>query len=419
MERPHRFFYGWVIVFAGLALSLIMFGVVDSFSVMFKPIAEQFHWERGTVSAASLLNWISFGLANVVFGVLSDRFGSRLVMVAGGILFVIGTLLMSQIQALWQLYLFFGVLIAVGRAGAAVPLTVLVTKWFTRNQGLALAIAQSQNIGPALFAPLSVFLLSAYGWRVTYLWFGLGALLIIPLALLMRDHKPEVALAPPSSDQERTHDRSRRDMSLKQAMQTRAFWTLSLMVIGCCTSHSCILLHGMNHMTDVGLATPTAARVVAVMAVFGMVGKIANGLLADKIGAKWAIALFLGLQGSMIPFFLYAQQAPSFYIWAILFGIGFGGPMPVYAMLFREYFGMRSIGAILGVFFMIAGLGMGSGGLMGGVFHDLFGSYTVPFFTSSGTGLMAAVLALTLPSTKGEPALLTDIPNIPLVATRT
>lgn len=426
MERPQKFFYGWVIVFAGLALSLIMFGVVDSFSVMFKPIAEQFHWERGTVSAASLLNWISFGLANLVFGALSDRFGSRLVMVAGGILFVIGTLLMSQIQSLWQLYLFFGVILAVGRAGAAVPLTVLVTKWFARNQGLALAIAQSQNVGPAIFAPLSVFLLAAYGWRATYLWFGLGALLIVPLALLMRDHKPEAIPEQPSNlgsgptHSQLVHTHQQTSMSLSQAVRTRAFWTLNLMVIGCCTSHSCILLHGMNHMTDVGLATPTAARVVAVMAIFGMVGKIANGLLADTIGAKWAIAAFLGLQGIMIPFFLYVHQVPSFYAWAVLFGIGYGGPMPVYAMLFREYFGMRSIGAILGVFFMIAGLGMGSGGMMGGVFHDLFGSYTVPFLTSSGAGLMAAVLALTLPSTKRKPALPTDIPGdqmIPLIAT--
>ena len=138
------------------------------------------------------------------------------------------------------------------------------------------------------------------------------------------------------------------------------------------------------------------------MAVFGMIGKIANGLLADRIGAKWAIALFLGLQAVMIPFFIEARQAPSFYSWAVLFGLGFGGPMPVYAMLFREYFGTRAIGTILGVFFMVASIGMGSGGMMGGLLYNLFGDYSLPFFASSTTGMISAILALTLPSPKRE-----------------
>ncbi|MBI3301287.1 MAG: MFS transporter [Deltaproteobacteria bacterium] len=408
MEQPRRFFYGWVIVFAGLILSLIMHGVVDSFGIMFKPIAGQFHWDRGTVSVAAMINWITLGLAGLACGVLSDRFGSRQVMIVGGLLFVAGTLLMSQIQSLWHLYLFFGVVLAVGRSAAGVPLTALVTRWFVRNQGLALALAQSQNVGSAVFAPLSVFLLAEYGWRGVYLWLGLGALLIIPLTLLMRDHHTSRALAQrlsPRAGQVRGLPAQAQPagMTLGQAVRTRVFWTLNLMVLGCCTCHSCILLHGVNHMTDVGLTAPTAARVVATMAIFGMLGKIANGLIADKVGAKWAIAGFLGLQAIMIPFFLKAQHVPSFYAWAVLFGIGYGGPMPVYAMLFHEYYGTRAIGGILGMFFMIASLGMGSGSMMGGVLYNAFGSYAVPFLTSTGTGLMAALLALTLPATKREP----------------
>src|SRR5712692_11864155 len=100
-EQLNEFFYGWVIVGAGLVLSLIMFGVVDAFGIMFKPIAEQFHWDRGTISMASMINWISFGLGNLVFGTLSDRFGSRRILIVGGLLFITGTLLLSQIQSLW------------------------------------------------------------------------------------------------------------------------------------------------------------------------------------------------------------------------------------------------------------------------------------------------------------------------------
>ena len=402
-RKAGGFFYGWVIVFAGLVLSLIMYGVIEAFGVMFKPIVAEFAWDRGTVSVASMVNWLSFGVSGLLCGVLSDRFGSRWVMIGGGLVFILGTFLMSQIESLWQLYFFFGVLIAAGRSAAGVPLTALVTKWFVRNQGLALAIAQSQNVGSAVFAPLSVFLLSAYGWRGAYVGLGLISLLVIPLALLMRDYRIRQEPEPGRLDPTRPASPARLPgMSLGEAMRTRAFWTLNLMVIGCCVCHSCILLHGVSHMTDAGLAASVAAQVVATMAIFGMVGKIANGLLADRIGAKWAMAGFLGLQAIMIPLFIEAQTAPTFYTWAVLFGLGYGGPMPVYAMLFREYFGLRSIGTILGVFFMVASVGMGSGGLMGGMMHTSFGSYAMPFLTSTTTGMIAALLALTLPSPKRE-----------------
>jgi MFS family permease len=273
----------------------------------------------------------------------------------------------------------------------------LVTRWFTKNQGLALALAQSQNVGSAVFAPLTVFFIAQYGWRGAYIGLGAIGLLIIPLALFMRDHSTMQAAVSSGSSGARVTSANLSGMTLREAMKTRAFWTLNMMVIGCCTCHSCILLHGVNHMTDVGLTATTASHVVAVMAIFGMIGKVANGLLADKVGAKWSMAGFLFLQAITIPIFIHAHEMPTFYMWAVLFGTGFGGPMPVYAMLFREYFGIRHIGSILGVFFMIAALGMGSGSMMGGVLYNMFGSYAIPFFTSTTTGLIAACLALTLP----------------------
>ena len=343
-EQKEKFFYGWVIVFGGLFLSFIMYGVVDAFGIVFKPISEEFHWDRGTVSLSSMINWISFGFGNLAFGTLTDRFGSRRVMIFGGIIFVIGTLLMSQIHSVWHLYLFFGILIAIGRSAAGVPLTALVTRWFTKNQGLALALAQSQNVGSAVFAPLTVFFIAQYGWRGAYIGLGAIGLLIIPLALLMRDHHTSHPATATTGLRTGAPSANLSGMTLREAAKTRAFWTLNMMVIGCCTCHSCILLHGVNHMTDVGLTTTTASHVVAVMAIFGMIGKVTNGLLADKVGAKWSMAGFLFLQAITIPIFVHAHEVPTFYMWAVLFGTGFGGPMPVYAMLFREYFGIRHIG---------------------------------------------------------------------------
>ena len=345
-----------------------------------------------------MISWTSFGISSLICGRLSDHFGSKWVIITGGLFFVAGTFLMSQVQSLWQLYVYFGVVLAIGRSATGVPMVALVTKWFVKRQGLALAIAQSQNVGSAVFAPLAVFLLAHNDWRWSYIWLGMITLIVLPLSILMRDKKIEPARAQPTGFTRADGHATTPGMTLGEAMRTRAFWTLNLMVLGCCMCHSCILLHGFNHMTDVGVLESVAARVVMLMAVSGMIGKIINGLLADRIGAKWAIALFLGLQAVMIPFFIEARQAPSLYSWAILFGLGFSGPMPVYAMLFREYFGTRAIGTILGAFFMVASIGMGSGGMMGGFLHSEFGDYVVPFLTSTSTGTLAAILALTLPS---------------------
>ena len=145
--------YGWVIVFAGLLISLCMYGVIESFAIMFKPIAEQFSWDRGTVSVASMISWTSFGISSLICGRLSDHFGSKWVIITGGLFFVAGTFLMSQVQSLWQLYVYFGVVLAIGRSATGVPMVALVTKWFVKRQGLALAIAQSQNVGSAVFCP--------------------------------------------------------------------------------------------------------------------------------------------------------------------------------------------------------------------------------------------------------------------------
>lgn len=392
-------YYGWVIVFGGLLLTLIMYGVAESFAIMFKPLAFDLAADRGAVSIAFTINWIAFGVASLAGGMLTDRFGSRPVMVTGAILFVAGTLLMSQVRSLWQLYLFFGILMAVGRAACHVPLAVLVTKSFVRNQGLALAISQSQNVGLAFFAPLSAFLLIGYGWRGTYLWLGLGTALMIPLALLMRESRqaaePAPAKAASGAD---AAVLPRADFTLKQALRTREFWTISVAAMGCCVAHSDILLHGVSYMTDCGISAPVAANVVGLMAVFGMIGKISSGLLADRIGARWALVGFLTLQAVMILFLLAAREPASFYLWAVLFGVGFAGPMPIYSMLFRQYFGTRAIGSLLGSFFILSSFGMGMGGLMGGVLHGMLGSYTVPFLISAGGGFMAAILILTLPS---------------------
>jgi MFS family permease len=389
-------YYGWVIVFGGLLLTLIMYGVAESFGVMLKSVTFDLDADRGAVSLAFTINWIAFGVSALACGMLSDRYGSRPVMFAGAILFVCGTLLMSQVRALWQLYLCFGILMAAGRAACHVPLAVLVTKSFVRNQGLALAISQSQNVGLALFAPLGAFLLASYGWRGTYLWLGLAATLMIPLSLLMR---PVRQAATPAAKSAATlaGEAPQAEFTLRQALRTRVFWTITLAAMCCCIAHSDILLHGVSYMTDCGLTAPVAASVVGLMAVCGMVGKISSGLIADRIGAKPTLVAFLTLQAFMILFLLQAERPESFYLWAVLFGVGFAGPMPIYSMLFRQHFGTRAIGSLLGSFFILSSFGMGMGGLMGGVLHEVFGSYTVPFTISAAGGFVAAILILTLP----------------------
>ena len=385
--------YGWVVVVAGFIITMIVYGINYSLAVLFKPLLQSFQWGRGQTSLIWAANWMTFSVLALLIGPLTDRFGARKTMLAGSFLFSLGILFSSQATSLLHLLFLFGMLGSVGLVSTLMPLAVTVIRWFDKRQGLALGLSQSFNTGTFVISPLAAWLVTSYGWQQAFLVLGVLALItVVPLTLLIREPHgiavtvPNGSLVPDSSQ----------DFHLRQAIRTRAFWSLKLMALGCCISHSFLLLHLVNYLTDQGFTISHAAMLFGLLGLASTAGRIANGFCADFYGVKPAVAGFLFIQGLGVLLFLHSNQLWLLYLGIVIWGMAQGGPMTCYPMLYRKYFGNTYLATVMGGLYAAAGLGMALGGLLAGVIYDVTGGYQLSFAISVVGGVGAAFIALTL-----------------------
>src|SRR5438093_4687028 len=184
-----RLFYGWVIVGSGIVVTCIGVGAMLSLTIFLQPMSEAMGWSRTGISTAALINWICMGLGAFVWGALSDRFGTRAVVLAGGILLGLGLVTASRAATLGQFQILFGVIVGLAAGSFYTPMTATTTRWFTRHRSLAVALVSAGlSLGSATAAPLARWLITSYDWRTAMLVLGdLAWLVIIPSALLVRE----------------------------------------------------------------------------------------------------------------------------------------------------------------------------------------------------------------------------------------
>ena len=398
---PQRIFYGWVVLAASAAVVGIGMGALFSLGVFLRPMADTMGWSRGVISSVALLNWMAMGLGSFVWGALSDRVGTRAVAVAGGLLLGLGLVLSSQVQTLWQLSVTFGFMVGFAVGAFYAPLTSTATKWFTARRGLAVALVSSGiGVGILVVAPLARALTSAWDWRVALLVIGdLAWLIVVPLALLIREQPGDVGAAAMGG----AAVRGERDYAPREVLATPQFWAIALTHFACCAAHSGPIFHMVTHATDQGIGPMTAATAFGVSGLASIAGRLGGGVLADRFGAKRTLLGGLALQAAMIVLYLVVREVGPFYALAVVFGVSYGGVMPLYALVTREYFGEKVMGAAYGAVFLVSTLGMGLGSFAGGVLYDRLGSYTWLYAGSFAIGAAAILLALTFRAPRGLP----------------
>ena len=387
-----RVFYGWIVVAASATIVCIGMGCLFALGVFLVPIERSMGWSRGAISTVALLNWIAMGVGSFFWGSLSDRIGARGVAVGGGFLLGLGLVLSSQTQALWQFYVTFGFLVGFAVGAFYAPLTATTTKWFTARRGLAVALVSAGiGVGILLIAPLARALTSAWDWRVAMLVLGdLAWLVVVPVALLLREPEAGAVTRADATPVGAVHDYTTREV-----LSAPQFWAIALTHFACCAAHSGPIFHMVTHATDQGVAAMAAATVLGVSGLASIAGRIGGGLLADRVGAKPTLIAGLAVQALMIPGYLFARELGAFMALALVFGVAYGGVMPLYALVTREYFGEKVMGSAYGAVFLISTLGMGLGSFAGGAIYDRVGSYTWLFLASFAIGAMAVVLAFT------------------------
>ena len=385
-------FYGWVVLGAAFAIIALSIGTLFTLGVFLKPIEEGMGWSRSSIGAVGLLNWLVMGLGGVAAGYLSDRFGTRVVVLVGGALLGLGLVLSSQVSEAWQLYVTFGVLVGAGVSAFYVPLTVLAIRWFDDRRGMAAAVVSAGNgLGIMALSPLSRWLIDELDWRLAFVVLGdVAWLIVIPCALLLRPSPTAAAASDWASG------RAIVTAPVGQILVSWPIWAIALTHFACCAAHSGPIFHLVSHAIDQGVGSMAAASILGVSGLSSIVGRVGSGIVADRFGVKRTLIVMLAAQAVLIPLYLAATSEGSLWGLSLVFGVAYGGVMPLYAVLTREYFGEAIMGTAYGWVFFISCIGMGLGSFAGGAIHDALGSYQGLFVGSFAVGAMAVVLAATL-----------------------
>jgi predicted MFS family arabinose efflux permease len=256
-------------------------------------------------------------------------------------------------------------------------------------------------VAPLTVAPIAGWLMTTYDWRFAMLMIGIGAsALLIPAALMVR--RPQAAGAPGgrATGAGRTADVQ---MTAAQAFRTPQFITLALAHFACCACHSGPIFHMVTYAAVCGIAPMAAVSVYSVAGISGLGGRLALGTLADRIGAKPVLVGGLFVQAFAVATYLAVGQLGEFYALSVIFGLAYGGVMPLYAILVREYFGEKIMGTVFGAVSMVASLGMALGPWAGGIVFDTFNSYLWLYVGSFSIGLAAVAVALSFPTIERKP----------------
>jgi predicted MFS family arabinose efflux permease len=302
----------------------------------------------------------------------------------------------------------FGVLVGGGASAFYVPLTVLAIKWFEGRRGLAAAVVSAGNgFGIMVLSPLSRWLINEFDWRTAFLVLGdVAWLIVIPAALVLRKPPAAPALVSPVPTSARA-SRPFTDPSptgVRSILGSWPIWAIGLTHFACCAAHSGPIFHMVSHAIDLGVTGMTAATLLGASGLASIVGRIATGLVADRLGTKRTLLSMLALQAVMIALYLVARDLGALYALGLAFGVAYGGVMPLYALVTREYFGEKIMGTAYGVVFLISSMGMGLGSYAGGVVHDALGTYEWLFLGSLAIGSMAVVLGMSLRPPAAIPA---------------
>ena len=409
--------YAWVIVAVGAMMRLFSSSFRSSSSILIPRLVDSFGWSYGAVGLGFAIQWIVSGLFGPPAGWLGDRYGVRWTMRLGAVLFIVGMVLTGFMRELWQFYLFFGVILSAAMGIFQVPLTAAVTLWFRKHLGTGMGLLQSaQGIGPLVAVPIMLYIIHLFGGGLEGLraafWIPgiVGGAIILIMIKFFYNEPAQIGVRPFGAPEDepikavQTGEiaRVRTKVFLRQAQKTSAFWNLIGIHFWGCAGHAIILVYLVAMAEDEGVSKGLAAGAFVTMSVTSTITRFAVPVIADRMGSKPAMAGCFFLQVAPIFLLFFAQDAWHFYLFAVLFGIGFGGEMSAFPIINRQYYGSGPIGTTFGYQMMGAGVGMAAGALIGGQLRDITGNFDATMGLSLALSMVGVISIMLLPTTKRE-----------------
>jgi len=367
--------YAWMRLVIALLLSTI--GGVGMWSVVvaLPAVQAEFGVARADASLPYTLTMIGFGLAGILMGRLSDRYGIVVPVLAGIGAMALGFVAASAVPGLAQFASVQGLLIGAGSSATFAPLLADTSQWFSRRRGMAVGMFASGNyLSGTLWPPLLQHFIATQGWRASYFGVGLFCLLsMVPLALMLRRRPPAMEVGPAHGV---AADRSLRPLGLSaNALQS----LLIVAGIGCCVAMSMPQVHLVAYCGDLGYGPARGAQMLSLMLACGIVSRLTFGWISDRIGGLRTLLLGSSLQAIGLLLFLPFDGLASLFVVSALFGLSQGGIVPSYAIIIREYFSPKEAGVRVSTVITFTLFGMALGGWMSGAIFDLTGSYRAAF----------------------------------------
>lgn len=377
------------VLIASLLFMIIGTGSIYFIVVALKLISAEFEWPRVVPSTAYALQYLGGGFGGIFMGWLLDRSGLGLPALLGTVMIGAGAILISMISSPWELYVIYGGMLGfLGRATLFSPLTANITRWFEHNRGTAVGIVGSgQAIAGAVWPPVFQLFFDTIGWRETAVWYGVFVLAtMLPMVLILRMRPPEPETGTAGAPGSRPANSPSR--SLAGMTPLRMQLTLSIASIGCCVAMSLPLAHIVSHVSDLGYDPANGALALSVMLTCAAFSSFFGvGYLSGRFGGLRAIFIFSSAQMVFLVSLAFIDGLVSIYVIAALFGVGYGGILPCYPVIIREYLPAKEAGRRTGLVVLFAGGGMALGSWLGGTVFDRTGAYDLAFLIGGAFNL--------------------------------
>lgn len=407
-----KVFYGWwVVLTAGVGLGLGYAPIiVYAFGIFLKPLAQEFHSGRASISIAFTLANIAHAITSPLTGQWTDRFGARRVILLGTAAF--GLLLISSFLAstsLWRLYLLYAVLGIVGTGAAPVPYSKVISNWFDKRRGLALGLTMVGLGSGAIIIPfLAQRLIATLGWSGAYASIGLLVLVVSVtiVGLFLKERPEKMGYLPDGAITARSptaNDPSGEGVAWCEAWHDQTFWIMigAFFLIGA-SVHGCVV-HLAPMLTDRGITAERAALASSLLGGALLVGRVGSGYLLDRFFAPHVAMLFFGGAALGIGLLSSGAAGGPAYVGAFLVGLGMGAEVDIIAYLTSRYFGLRAFGEIYGYAFASYVLAGALGPWLMGLGFDRSGSYRIILASFLVATIVAATMMLRLGPYRYQP----------------
>ena len=406
---PFGLHYGWVIVGILSLVQIIGSSIGMAAGVVIAPLTDAeggFGWSIGTIGAALMVYYFVGAAFAPVSGWLGDRYGARRMMLFGGTLYTVSMLLLGVITQPWHFFITFGVMLSLTQSISMVPLMAAVNLWFRRNLGLSVGLLWGAGgVGTAIMALLISYLIGTVGWQGTFWSIGLvGGGILILLTTVFRNRPSDIQLEPfgtrPNDPPEIVRPKSFEKLRVKvfnqHVRRTKAFWNLPLIHGLGCAGHGIILIYSIPIAVEQGISLVTAAAILSLISLFSVSSRFATPIMAERFGGKPIMLLALFIQGITVLTLFWATDVWMFYLFGILFGIGFGGEMSAYMVVNRQYFGSGPIATTYGFQMMGALMGHAVATGLAGLVIYVTGSFGPILVLSMAFSFVGALVILTL-----------------------